>query len=113
MENYIYGLAGARLYIGSAETPVGKAIELTLPLEWRVSNRMNTLVVVPHPNVYVIQGTWSDGKVIALGVSREVGCSDMGIATALQAKGVRLPRWVRYAIDAPNHPVVVYWKSIQ
>jgi hypothetical protein len=112
METYIKELDGARLYVGDAETPVGKAVELIRPLAEFISKKMSVLVVEPLLNGDVLlQGRNSDGKPGLLVVPRKEARQCMGIANSLCEKGAHLPRWVRYAIDSPIRPVVIYWRE--
>lgn len=112
METYIHELTGAHLYVGSANIGAGEATELTRPLAGFIAKKMDTLVVEPLPNGDVlVQARNPEGKAGLLVVSRKEARQSMGVANALFDKGVRLPRWVRYAIDRPCHPVVVYWRE--
>lgn len=112
MKNYISELKGALLLVGSAETEVGKATELVRPLAECVADRMHLLVVEPLPNGEVLcQGRCPAGKPGIRVVSRVDAHSGMGVANALYAAGVRLPRWAKYAVDQPSYPVVVYWRE--
>jgi hypothetical protein len=112
METYIHELTDARLYVGSAQTAVGEATELARPLAGCVACKLHTLVVEPLPNGDVLlQSRHPDGKLGLLVVSCEDARLSMGIANVLCDKGVHLPRWVRYAIDAPSRPTVIYCRK--
>lgn len=112
METYIHELTGAHLYAGSVQTAVGAATELTRPLAGCIAKKMDTLAVEPLPNGDVlVQARNPEGKAGLLVVPCKEASSGMGVSNALHAKGARLPRWVRYAIDRPHHPVVVYWRE--
>lgn len=112
METYISKLDGARLYVGDVNLSAGDATELTRPLAECVARKMNILVVEPLRNGDVlIQEKSPNGKVGLMVIPRAEARCGMGVSNALHAKGVRLPRWVRYAIDLPVCPVVAYWRE--
>lgn len=112
METYIRDLNGARLLVGSVETAVGCATELVRPLAGCIASKMHMLVIEPLFNGDVlVQGRNAKGKPGLLVVPRKAARRSMGISNALCEKDVHLPRWVRYAIDEPARPLVIYWRE--